>query len=188
MTDFIATALDLLPTPAALYEVPTNRYVHANRQALDRGGFRLTGHEDHPEVAALTALHHFDHLRAADRIPAGETYAEETADHGWVLVSTITATAFHSRPDLRLVTMHDHLPLDVAQMHHLRTSLMLDINETTERAIKAAQTAMLMLHDSVAGQRAMLDQLNNVARDLMAENLEESSPNPLTLVSSVPQG
>lgn len=187
MIDYLSTTLDLMPTPASLFEAETHRLVQANRATLERGRPPVLDPGQSLECDAVDRLEHFRYAQAATA--SGESpFVVATDDHGWVIVSRIPATTHHARPDLLLLTTHDNLSQEEARLHHCRLVISLDINETAERAIKAAQSTMLMLNEVAVSQQAMVDHVNSELRGMLRKDLEDSRPNHLTLVGGVPQG
>lgn len=187
MTDFISNALDQLPYPAALFEVPSHRYVHANQAALltARDHLGREGMSSGPR-GAMERLGFFDLLNHAAASPC-DTWRGYAAV-GRVIVSEANSTRSAARPPLLLLTVHPDDDPQMAEADHVIIRTLLLINESTERSIRSMQTSMLELHAASESQRQMLNIMNDMATTVMDRNMKKSPRSLLTLLPTVLEG
>ena len=198
MPFFISDALDRLPSPAAIFEAPSRRYLHANDAAITYVRAGLTAQEFadniHDTHDLETGIDHIlerleldTHLEKAMASPRRK-WVDVDRGGRTVVVSELEGSRYAPRPPLLLMTMHHHsLDEGSAERDHHRIEITLLINEAVERSTRAIDQAMLTLHDAAQGQRAMLDRVNTYTNDLLGEAGHKVFAKRLTSISDLPE-
>lgn len=161
-TDSLAISLDLLPSPAALYEVDGG-LIHANPSAVQ---FLQT--EGIHTFEALLARVAPDH---APWVPRQSTGHWNTVNGAWLHASTIPPSMLASRPELVLVTRHE-VGSSGEQSHHdhVQILLALRVNEDAQVALQNMDVAISQIRHGMSVLGDLLESFNGQLRVSLGGN------------------
>lgn len=156
-------ALEQLPAPAAMFELPGGRFVANNQRGKD---LQETGE------SAVAALHRYGlcpHIQTGLGMKEGDAYTTHI-DHpgiGWVLMSVLPSHDYTHRPDLMLLTAHPGMAEKHAWLDHNRLATSVRINENSELTIRTIESTLVQLQAALSAQTDMITEYNGRASDVL---------------------
>lgn len=162
MQDFFVEALDQLPHAAFLVEKMSNDIVHLNMPAAMAVELAWGGREAFQELVHQETIYVLTRrLEQRDRTDV------------IVLMSTIPAKPSYGRPDLILGTVHESVDPATARLDHDRIVLSLQVNESSENAIRIMESSLTQISAALQDARDVRDSYNRSMRSFLLRDVPD---------------